>query len=781
VSVRSVESAPPMSTRLRAGLRRALAPLLDPAATPLAGAIGLGAIAGAYALNREGTPGSSASLLFWSGLLIILAPVAAHLLGTAATRTDRIALLVYAAAASYAVKVLHDPSSFTFSDEFVHYSAAEQLQHTHAVLGVLNVAGSTVANDYPGMHAAAVAVSDVTTLPLFASGLIVIGIARVLLLLGLFVLFERVSGSERQASIGALLYMASANFLFFTAQFSYESLSLPLFVVVLAITISLPGTPRRSQIPLALCATLMIGAITVTHHLTSYALAATFAAVTLLAIRSAWRGTRAATLTLVAAASATTWYFFVATATGPYLGYVLRRTVKALTDTQSGGTRKPFQDDSGLQTPVTERLVAVLSAAIVCLAVIWALRQLWRERQPVSAPGAMLIAAATAFLALFPLKVLPGAWETANRSSDFLFIGVAFVVAAVLTHKTRSGRQRVAMTALILATICGGVIQGWPSQLRLAHPLQARVGGATVTAEGLTAARWATRHLSATSVYLADEASGRELAVDGAFRVFPGRAIDAPDLFASSTLPIWQRDRLVRNRIDYVVLDRRKISANNLAGYFLQPTDDPGGGLGFYSAGVRRKFERVPRSSTVYDSGDIAIIDLRGLRGGVPLCALVADRTWSEPFSCLRGSTIERFAGADDVARLTRARVAVLQTRLEARVSGLHVTIGVLIRNLSRRPLAPDPSFTGYSLKVDGQRVERVHRTANLRGNLGAHTSVAPSRQIERSLTFVLDAAQARALQRDGGVLTLRQRAGASSRAESGHIRLRPPFEGAPA
>ena len=52
------------------------------------------------------------------------------------------------------------------------------------------------------------------------------------MLIGLFLLFRRISGSPRIAGLGTAIYVANANFLIFGAQYSYESLALPLLVVV---------------------------------------------------------------------------------------------------------------------------------------------------------------------------------------------------------------------------------------------------------------------------------------------------------------------------------------------------------------------------------------------------------------------------------------------------------------------------------------------------------------------------------------------------------------------
>jgi hypothetical protein len=756
---------------------------LAPAAVPLLGAVGIGTTAAAFGLARTGRADHLPSLLFWLGLILIFAPAAAHLIARRTSRTDRLRVIAFTALSTYAVKVLHDPSAFGFSDEYIHLAATQKLHSAQALFATLPVAGSSVAADYPGLHATTVALSDITTLPLFICGVIVIALARLILMVALFLLFEQIVDSARVAGMGALLYAAGPNFLYFTAQFSYESLSLPLFIAALAVASTLGGGARRDRLQPAVCAVLLTLAITMTHHLTSYALAATFTILTIMAIRPAWRRTRATGLAAVAIAAPVAWFGLVAAGTGAYLGYVFNRTLDAVTNVGEGGTRRPFETTAGLETPLLERVLAIASAAVVCIGILVAVRELRRRRAPITAPGALLIAASLAFLLLFPLKVLPGAWETANRSSDFLFIGAAILLAGLLVRRVAAARRpRLALTVtvvLVTAVICGGVIQGWPSDLRLAQSTEAESHGVRITAPGLAASRWAIAHLPADAVYLGDEATGRELAVLGAARVYPGRAAQAPQLFEDATLPTWQRDLLLRDHIGFVVLDRRRMTANNLAGYFLQPTDVPDAGFGYYPATVRAKFGRISRSRTVFDSGDIAIFDIRGLAGARPACSAVSDRTWSEPFACDTSNTVHWYGGdRDDTVRMPGARFAVVATRVEPRVDGTHVTVRLRILNSGQTTIAPDPTEQAITLSTAGDLVPRQRHRTSREDDLATRTRVRPDRQIERSVTFVLNARHAATLERGDTMLRIRRpETSAGARPNIGYVRLAPPFE----
>jgi hypothetical protein len=98
-----------------------------PVTAVLAGAPGLALIAAAFALTRTGHGGAEATVVFWLGMVITLAPIAARLFAADTTRRDRIGLVVLLGALTYAIKVLHDPITFVIGDELVHVAAALDL------------------------------------------------------------------------------------------------------------------------------------------------------------------------------------------------------------------------------------------------------------------------------------------------------------------------------------------------------------------------------------------------------------------------------------------------------------------------------------------------------------------------------------------------------------------------------------------------------------------------------------------------------------------------------
>jgi hypothetical protein len=223
---------------------------------------------------------------------------------------------------------------------------------------------------------------------------------------------------------------------------------------------------------------------------------------------------------------------------------------------------------------------------------------------PVLALGALLAVIS------YGLRVVPGAWEVANRSSDFIFLGVGLVAAMALVAWARRGGARVVLGALaIVVVLTGSSVIGWPSAARLPRAQVVAVGATTIEPQGTSVADWAAANVSRDASIVADETSGRLLALRGFTNVHAGREPGVSDLLSSGRLPAWQRRYLARERVEYVVLDRRRSSADNTVGYFFPRPAEP---QAFYPGDVRGKFAPLPGAARVYDSGDVVVYALGG-------------------------------------------------------------------------------------------------------------------------------------------------------------------------
>jgi hypothetical protein len=461
-------------------------------------ALGLSLCVAADALSRSTR--SSTQLPFWLGVLVIVVPVVFRVSSRGATRLERLSLIVLLGLSLYLVKVVLDPFGFTFGDELLHAPNVNAILRTHNLFPPNSLLPIT--RYYPGLETVTAAIASMTGLSAFGAGLIVVGAARLVIMLGIYLLFERLTGSSRVAGLGAALYTANANFLFWSAQFAYESLALPLLIVAL-VCITEFRRARADRRGWSIAALLLMAAVVITHHVSSYALVSFLIAVSLAhlvvgrkrGLPSPWPFAVFALLATVA------WLIFVASSTVGYLTPIFDKALVSTIHAAVGESplRHPFGSvGSGPQVPILERLVGFGSVLLLLLAYPFGLWAVWRRYR--GDPMVVVLAIAGAgFFGALALRFSAGAWEVANRASEFLFVGLALVVAMSGLERLSVGRAR-AIGPLITAAcagviFAGGVLAGWEPGLRLAHPYRIAVGSHVVDAEDLQLARWFGTHL----------------------------------------------------------------------------------------------------------------------------------------------------------------------------------------------------------------------------------------------------------------------------------------------
>ncbi len=575
----------------------------------LAGAAGV-LVALADALNRSGRGGGVA--LFWFVVLGLMACAAFRLSLLMPTRLERIGIVLVMGEFLYLVKVLKDPFTFMYSDELVHAFNAQRMLETGSALHANPIL--PVTGHYVGLPAITDAVTSLTGLKVFGAGLLVIGVARLVILLGLFLLFEDVAQSARVAGLAALFYTAHPNFVFFTGQYAYESLAFPLAVFGLAAVNRwmVPDDPgvRRGW---AIAALIAISGVVMTHHMTTYALvgfllAASVAHYALARQSGSWNPWPFAAFSVAAAVA---WLVLVASDTAGYLsiifGKAFQETIRTLAF--ESAPRQLFEADSGGGSPWGERVVGLASVALIAGVIPIALFEVWRRHRR-NTIAVVLAIGASAYVGVLFLRFVPRAWEIANRSSEFLFVGVALMLAlasvrAVVVVPRGLGRTAVAAAAALL--LAGGIIAGWPTDLRLSLPYRVDAAGRVLEPQGTTAARWSRENLGTGHNFVADPSNARLQLWQGEL-AYAGGNPNLNDIIRQPFLAPWMVDELRQKDVRFLVMDRRRISQNQTFGnYFFSPR---AARLGLYSAAEYAKFDRQPGMSKVYDSGNISIYDL---------------------------------------------------------------------------------------------------------------------------------------------------------------------------
>ncbi len=228
--------------------------------------LALAIIALAYNGGRTSQPWATA--LLWVGLLALWVPVAFRVLSPEPTRQERLLLLVTTGMALYLVKVLYSPLEFRFADEIQHWrTGADILAHDRLFTPNFILPVSPL---YPGLENIAASVADLTGLPLFDAGVLVMGSARLVLILALFLFLERASGSAHVAGIATLLYMSHPHFIFLNSMFTYQALAVSLLALVLFAEARLQNASTRVQIALQPVLVLSLVTLVATHHVTAY-------------------------------------------------------------------------------------------------------------------------------------------------------------------------------------------------------------------------------------------------------------------------------------------------------------------------------------------------------------------------------------------------------------------------------------------------------------------------------------------------------------------------------
>lgn len=637
-------------------------------------AVGLLLMAGAHAISRAALGIAYSEPLFWLAVIVIVAPIAYRVCSSEPGTAERLTLVLLAALALYLVKVLREPFLFTFPDELVHATNANTVLRTGELFSANTILPATPA--YPGLPATTAAVASATGLSVFGAGLLVIGVARVLMTVGLFLLFKEVTKSARIAGIATLAYAGNTNYVFFSAEFAYESLALPLAIVVLycvARWINRRGDPGRHG--LLVCAALVAAMVVMTHHITSYALIAVLIAIALLqTFKDRSRALPLWGLSLLVAVIALLWLKVVAGATADYLGSIFGKTLNSIQRTlnREEGTRTLLSSGSN-GPPPWDTTVAYVWALTLAAAVPLGALEVWRRyRRNVIA----LILAAGGLMYLFalPLRLVSGAWEVASRASEFLFIGAGFLVAlSFLQLKgVRRDRLRWAIQALLVTLLIAGGILGWPRDLRTAQTIRIAAGGATLEPRMLTGVRWVGAHLGPGRVFAAGDMDARLLADLAHERVFRGYSpVDIQDIISMPTrrLPKWAIENLAREaHAGFVFLDQRGGRGGTLRSPFFL-TASSTSERGFNDPNTYLKFDRQPGTSRIYDGGTIKIYDIRHMRSG---------NTSLPPPQAQPSSRVTRSGFGGDAVEILRVIGGVVLVLL---LPGLALTLALLPRS----------------------------------------------------------------------------------------------------
>jgi hypothetical protein len=587
--------------------------------------IGVLLISLAYAQAIHGS-GQGYVAWFWVGMLTGGAPLVVFAAGRAVPRPQRHLTLAALAIFTFAPKYLRNATGPLYFDERAHWLQVRQVVTGHHLF-IPNDAVPVI-QYYPGLHAFCAALAQMTGLSVWVIAEIVIALVHVLAALAVVSIAESLM-PPRAAAIAAVVYMTNPEWVYFDAQFAYESLGLTLALWTIAFVARLIRARHREERLRWTALSVAAGSICViTHHLSTVSLCAILVLCTAaLAVGTALvpRPTETRPWTSVVWLVGTTalisaalggYLAWVAPSTTTYLGSAAGNALRelcglaGLAGSSPDGARTPF---SGSQAPIYERIAAFAAPVAVGVLVawhVWSRRAGVRRWRPGLAPAMGCLACV--YLASVPLVMTAEGSEVARRSWAFSYLGVAVVAGWVASVMLRTGRfgAVVGVGGGLALLLVGNLAAGENVAYRFPGPYIFGSDSRSVTADMLAAEAWWQQVRAPGTGVVADRYNGV------LYQAAPGGKVASvtqgpiSDFYLDSTAPSpYLAQTLDAQGYDYLVIDKNITEDVPLLGVYFAP-DEPGGAGGSMHpvpSAVIERWARSPYTTRVYDSDQMSI------------------------------------------------------------------------------------------------------------------------------------------------------------------------------
>ena len=352
----------------------------------------------------------------------------------------RSALLILYGLVSYAPKLLRNPASPIYHDEYAHWLETHEVLSTGKLFQPNSII--PILARYPGLHAATAALVHATGLTIWQASLLLLILFHVTLVLGIAALAQALGFNNRTASLIAILYAMNSSFLYFDTQYAYESMAITLVVwALVAFVRAIRSQSGEGRAVWSVLTAMFAAGTVITHHLSTFTLIMIMTlislamSVPLLARGQGWAKAAATAwgLTLVATIMAGTWFYFVAPKTwsylSPYMGQGFSELMQVVNG--SGTARQLF--GASLSPWWEQKSAYLLTVFALGLAVGGLLLIRARVRDgylPQGRRRALLCAFALLGLVYFPSTIFilsPSGAEGARRSWAFTWIGLSML------------------------------------------------------------------------------------------------------------------------------------------------------------------------------------------------------------------------------------------------------------------------------------------------------------------------------------------------------------------
>jgi hypothetical protein len=617
----TIADAAPDAARPRPQLRgRHARSLLSVGVVGVSAALGLLAVAAAFTAGRLGYDSSPwANRGYWLGQGLILVPVAIRLLSPRMLSSgETVSLITVLTGAEYLVTICYSPAAFTYSDELEHWRSTVDVLQTGRLFTPNYVL--PISPQYPGLEEVTSALASITGLSVFACGLIVAGIAHLLFVCVLYLLFREVSGSYRVAGVAVLCYASNSHFASFDSMFIYQTLALPfLGLTLLALRRLTMSNTIGERIGWCGLAALVIVCTAMTHHVTSYVLVVMLVVIAVAAlIARHWRTVAwAAILAVMSAGAVVGWLLLAAPETWTYLQPFAESMLQGVRALLSGG--HPSTPSAG---PLGDRVLAAAGVVIVSLLLPVGWWRVWRRSRNRPWTVAMAIASVSWYVIVAIRLTSADGMELAGRAATFTFVPAAYIVAVAvgrLAGAVRRLQARTVATAIlivVLVMIANGLANGWPPYWeRLPGSYQVAGSERSVEPEVVDTANWTLIQLGPGNRFATDS---------GAYPVLGSYGNQDPIrqvayLYTSRYFATADAQRARKNALRYIWVDQRMSQSLPAGGQYFP--DDPKARRYKHPLPIAdlTKFDMLdfpngtmPILDRIYDSGNITIYKING-------------------------------------------------------------------------------------------------------------------------------------------------------------------------
>jgi hypothetical protein len=593
----------------------------------------------AASASRRGYQWSVAG--FYLSIAMLFFPAVVRLALPDVSRLERIVILMTAALGLFTLRVIRAPQFFLGHDEYLHWTTAQNIiERGH--LFTPNVL-FPVGPSFPGLEIVVTAVAELSGLSIFASAIICLAVARALFVGALFLIYERVTGSARVAALACVFYMGCSTFVFFDTNFAYESMALPLLALALLLDLQMMRATGRALALLFLSFLAAVLALSMTHHVTAYALAGIVSGFACLELASSGPKTAGLRLALTAASAILVplaWSHAMGNPGKAYLGPVFEDAFRGVSQVLQFGSseRKLFTGEDGSVAPLWQRATTIGSVALTCVGLSlgffrglsWAgvpLARGWAANGWSAIFGwtNSRLVLLTLLTLGYPLSIVfrltRSGWEIGNRIGPFAFLGVGVVLAIAVVTFPRSGATSVwralAIGAVATIMLIGGIISSEGPRILVPARYQVSADAASIEPLGIDAAVWTKEWLGPRNHFVADRVNRLLLSTYGRQLVSTTlqHGYDAGEVLVADELGANEREILRKLEIDYLFADLRLTTGLPVVGAYFDGAKADQMLIGPPQPSALLKFNAVDGVSRVFDDGYTIIYDVRGISG----------------------------------------------------------------------------------------------------------------------------------------------------------------------